>query len=177
MLNFPTLPVLAKLALPTALVFLCACAPRSNSEWALSAGDAVPAFSLESSAGETVSSESLLGKPYVISVFATWCPPCKTELLAFEEKLWQPLKDQGISVVAINYGDEDTSTVAEFVRTNNLTFPVLVDEAGEFRQKTGVAAVPHSLVVGPDGKIIDLHLGYTDESVTAIGETLKEAKE
>lgn len=177
MVKFSRFLIVKKFAASLVLVSLCACSPSLESEWSVEVGDKVPEFSLVNTDGETVSSATMLGKPYVISVFATWCPPCKTELIALEEKVWQPLKDQGIGVLAINYGQEDAATIGNFFRSNNLTFQALVDESGSFRQATGVAAVPHSMVVDADGDIIELHLGYTDESVAQIAETLKEAKE
>lgn len=177
MFYFSRFTIAKRLAAPFALVALCACSPSFESEWNVELGDKVPEFSLKNSDGDEFSASSMLGKPYVISVFATWCPPCKTELIELEQKVWQPLKDQGIGVLAINYGQEDAATIGNFFRSNNLTFPALVDESGSFRQATGVAAIPHSMVIGPDGEIVGLHLGYTNESILQIAETLKAAKE
>lgn len=45
----------------------------------LGAGSDAPGFSLEDTEGETISLESLQGKPVVIAFFAPWCPHCQDE--------------------------------------------------------------------------------------------------
>ncbi len=138
-------------------------------------GDSIPAFALKDVEGNMVSSQELLGKPYVVAVFATWCPPCKMELAALEKDVWQPLKEKGVGVIGINFGDEDASLVSGFAEELGLTFPMLVDMPGKFRQEVGISAVPQSLVIGPDGKIINMHIGFTDESVAATARELEAA--
>lgn len=153
----------------------CGMQQGSGDSFNVQIGDAVPAFSLKDLDGNIVSSEVLLGKPYVVAIFATWCPPCEMELTALEKNVWQPLKDQGIGVVAINYGDEDEDLIRSFAQENGLSFPMLIDTEGSFRKKTGVTAIPQSIVVGADGRIINLHVGFTDESIASTERELKAA--
>jgi peroxiredoxin len=141
-------------------------------------GDDVPTFYLKSPDGTTVGSDDLKGRqPYVVAVFATWCPPCKMELKAFEKELWEPLKDSNIGVYGINYGDETADQIQQFAQELGVTFPLLIDEPGEFRKAVGVQGVPTSFVVGKDGKIMDIHLGFTDEGVASIKKQLMEEAE
>lgn len=151
----------------------CEIRPHGDSGWSVKIGDPVPAFSLQDIDGSTVSSESLKGKPYTIAVFATWCPPCKMELEALEKQVWQPLKDQGASVVGINFGDEDAAVIRKFAQDSGVTFPMLVDESGSFRKQAGISVLPQSLVIGADGRIINLHIGFTDEAVVSTREELQ----
>lgn len=153
----------------------CMMEPSAEDSFNVKIGDEVPAFSLKDTAGNVVSSESMLGKPYVIAVFATWCPPCKMELAALETDVWRPLKDKGVGVVGIDFGDEDAQLISKFAAENDLTFPLLVDMDASFRTKAGAMMVPQSLVIGPDGKILDLHVGFTDESVEATKTALIDA--
>lgn len=156
---------------------LAACQPASHSGGNTSAGEDLPAFNLQDAVtSKFISKEDLLGQPYVVSVFGTWCPPCKLELAAFQKQLWEPLKDDGIGVYGINLGNEDAATIKGFAESNGLDFPLLVDEDGEFAKKVGVTGVPHSLVVGKDGKIIEVHQGFSDEGVAAIKRELQAAK-
>lgn len=164
--------ILASLLITGTLV---GCGSRQGSQSGnLSIGDEVPAFYLKSPDGKAVSSDPVNGKPYVVAVFATWCPPCKMELAALETEVWQPLKDQGIGVYGINYGDEDEDQIREFAQATGATFPLLVDKDGDFRKTAGVSAVPQSYVVGGDGKILEVHTGYTDEGVASIKRLLQE---
>lgn len=136
-------------------------------------GDPVPEFELRGIDGQTYSSEGLLGTPYLVSVFATWCPPCKIEMEHFEKDIWQPLKDSGVGVYGINYGDEGDDLIAEFGREHGLSFPLLVDLAGDFQSKAGVRGVPTAYVVGKDGRIKSIHEGYSEEAVSVIKQELQ----
>lgn len=150
----------------------CGQSSDSASAWNVRVGDKVPEFSLKDTEGNVFSSASLLGKPYAIAVFATWCPPCKQELTALETQAWQPLQDKDVKVLGINFGEEDAGTIADFKTKIGLTFPLLVDEAGAYRKTLGVNMIPQSLVVNSQGVITQLHEGFTEESVKNIGEEL-----
>jgi len=160
----------------TALV-LSGCVDRPLNRLGLSAGDEIPAFYLKDAvSGKSVGSDDLKGKPYVISIFGTWCPPCRMELNEFQKKLWEPLQDSGIGVYGINFGDEDEATIKDFAKANGITFPLLVDVEASFRHQAGVSAVPQSYVVGKDGRILETHEGFSSESVDAIKSELLKAK-
>lgn len=142
------------------------CKESSSPDWSVKVGDDVPAFKLEDVlTGETITSEGMLGKPYIVTIFATWCPPCKRELLDLQGNAWEDVKTRGAGVIGINFGDEDSRTIAEFAENHELSFPLLVDQAGEFRKAVGATMVPQSMVIDSKGKIVELHLGYTEESV------------
>src|SRR4051794_13538955 len=69
-------------------------------------GKPVPEFSLPSltSPGSTVSSKELLGKPYVINVWGTWCGECRVEHNALLE-----IKQLGkVPLIGVNWRDEDS---------------------------------------------------------------------
>jgi peroxiredoxin len=154
-------------------VGLAACTPGGGQVGNVQVGDEVPPFYLKTPDGQTVGSDDLKGKqPYVVAVFATWCPPCKTELVAFEKELWQPLKDSNIGVYGINFGDETPEQITEFGSDLGVSFPLLVDETGDFRTAVGVQGIPTSFVVGKDGRIKDIHVGFTDEGVASIKKQL-----
>lgn len=151
----------------------CVSSPGGGSG-TLQPGDELPAFYLKTPGGEAISSDDLKGKPAVISVFATWCPPCKIELKEFESELWQPLKDSGVHVIGINYGDEDADQISSFANELGVTFPLLVDEEGEFRSGLGIRGIPQSYVVDKDGRIQDVFTGYTDQAVASMKRQLSE---
>ena len=64
----------------------------------------VPAFELPNlrEPDQLVKTEELLGEPYLLNVWATWCPSCRVE----HPYLLQ-LAEQGVKIVGLNYKDED----------------------------------------------------------------------
>ena len=171
-------PVKNYLLLAMTFMALCfsGCMREAPTEWNVKIGDQMPEFSIKNLNGDgEVSNSSLASQPYVVSIFATWCPPCREELLALNESVWKPLKVKGAQVVAVNYGDEDDETIRQFIAQNGLEFPVLADIAGDLRTRLGVQMVPQTVVVGPDGKILDLHVGVTAATIDAVYKELQKA--
>jgi len=61
---------------------------------------------------------------------------------------------------------ESNNLVSEFVRENNLPFPVLLDPAYEFSDGLSITGYPTSILVGSDGKIKVIHQGmFTDAAL------------
>jgi len=100
------------------------------------------------------------GKVLLINFWATWCPPCKKEMPAFIE-LQEQYSAQGFQVIGIAI--DDMESVSEFVDTLGVNYPALIaDYAGiELSREYGnhIGALPFSVFVGRDGKIISTKTG------------------
>jgi peroxiredoxin len=110
----------------------CSTVPKSNDD---SDNDSMielvsaPAFTLESSDGNSVSSKSLLGRVLVIHIATTWCPYCNAEAPNLEI-LYNDYKEKGVEVLIIDV-KESRELVNEKLKDKlNLTFPLLLDTDG-----------------------------------------------
>lgn len=122
-------------------------------------GRKAPDFQLETVDGETVSLESLRGRPVLINFWATWCGPCRIEIPVLQQLHETPeWRARGLAIIAINSG-EPPERVDAFVEAFNMSFTVLIDPG----QRTGIsynaALLPTTYFVDKDGIIRDIKVG------------------
>jgi thiol-disulfide isomerase/thioredoxin len=103
--------------------------------------------------GQELSSVDAVGDGLtVVSLWATWCGPCKKELPMLEE-----LSGEGVSVVGVNIGDS-SDAVAAFLDDYGVTFPNFIDTDGELMSDLDVPSVPATMIV-VDGELVWENLG------------------
>jgi thiol-disulfide isomerase/thioredoxin len=136
--------------------------PLSNKVTALSEPVPAPALHLDDLDGVGHDLAGLRGRLVLVNFWATWCPPCRREMPSME-RLHRTLKDQGLTVLAVDLG-EDAETVFAF--TGQLdpapTFPMLMDPEGKTAEAWGVLGLPTSFVVDPQGRIVLRAVGGTE---------------
>ncbi len=152
-------------------------------------GKAAPDFVLEDLSGRTVALSSFKGKPLLINFWATWCGPCKIETPWLVE-LQNEYAAKGFEVVGISTEGEDLqpgdkeglarqkAAVARFVKEYHMQYPVLVNGDSLASTYGGLDAMPTSVYVNPEGKVVAMQLGITSKEDMAadIEKTLVPAK-
>lgn len=79
-------------------------------------GKPAPAFEAGLLNGQTFSTASAKGQVVIINFWATWCPPCRQEMPAFES-YYQKHRDQGLRLVAVSLDEpSDESKVREVMK-------------------------------------------------------------
>jgi peroxiredoxin len=114
-----------------------------------------PNFILPSLDGKEVKLSDFKGRKVMINFWATWCPPCKAEMPAMQQ-LYNQAKGY-IDILAINI--DPHNDVAGFVRENQLTFPILLDETGKVNEEYSIISIPTTLLVNEEGIIVKKHIG------------------
>ncbi len=132
-------------------------------------GNPAPDFQLQNLDGQTVSLGNLQGKPLLINFWATWCPPCRSEMPYIQE-IYEEWSDKGLVLLAINIG-ESSSKVEEFMQSHNLSFTVLLDTRQDITQKYNIQYIPTTFFIDKDG-IIQHKLSITLETKTQIDNKL-----
>jgi len=114
-----------------------------------------PAINAKLLNGQTVSLNSFIGKPVLIHFWASWCPICR-----FEEATISSLSKQyAVLSFATQSGNQDE--VAAYVKQQNIEFPVIMDEVGDWAQHYGVAGFPTSVIIDAKGEVFDVEVGYS----------------
>jgi len=90
----------------------------------------MPDFTLDSSTGKNVRLEELRGQVVMLNFWATWCGPCRQEMPALEA-LYSRYSKAGFTILGINVENSKVeskrSEIEKFVRSKNLSFPILYD--------------------------------------------------
>lgn len=112
-------------------------------------GDKIPEFVLSGLDGKkvTIGKEN---KVAVLNFWATWCPPCRAEfpeLVSFSQK-----NNEKVQFYSINL-QENQEKVLNFLKQENYSLPVLLDEDGKVAKMFRVTAIPTTLIIDAQGII------------------------
>lgn len=122
-------------------------------------GFIAPNFSLQTSSGGTYSLSDYRGQVVLINFWASWCPPCRTEMPAMQ-RVFEAYKDQDFVIFAVNATHQDSPGKAvEFSEVNGLTFPILFDYDGMVTSQYLVRSFPTSFFIDRDGIVHEVVIG------------------
>jgi peroxiredoxin len=111
----------------------------------------VPKISLTALDGTPVSLDTYRGKVVLVNNWATWCPPCQTEMPELQA-YYENHVHQNFVVVAIESG-EPASTVADFAQGYELSFPIWLDPHGAALEAFKNWDLPSSYVIDQTGMV------------------------
>lgn len=97
------------------------------------------------------------GKPLVINVWASWCPPCIAEMGSLERLAWS---DMGQQITVIGISTDDYPDAAKgFLRKSGATMNHYIDQKLELENMLGADHLPLTLLVDAQGKVLSKTVG------------------
>ena len=139
-------------------------------------GDAAPDFTVTMFDGEQLTLSKLKGKVVLVNFWATWCPPCREELTHVEKEIIKAFEGQEFVFLPISRG-EKRETVEKFRKKMGYSFPMGLDPDQSIFNKFASNYIPRNFLIGKDGKIVYLSVGYDEkefkELISAIDKALK----
>ena len=116
----------------------------------------LPEVQLETLEARPVDLGSYRGRPVVINLWATWCPPCRREMPVFEQAQAAFPK---VAFVMVNQG-ESAQHARAFLEREGLTLTdVLLDPSSRAMQATGARGLPSTLFFDAQGQLVGSHVG------------------
>lgn len=138
------------------------------------AGDMAPDFTVEMLDGSKVTLSELRGKVVLVGFWATWCPPCRQELSHMQKDVIDRFAGKDLVVLPISRG-EKRKTVEEYIAKMGYTFPIGLDGDQSIYRKYASNYIPRSFVVGRDGKVVYVAVGYDEQIAKEIDAAISEA--
>jgi thiol-disulfide isomerase/thioredoxin len=127
-----------------------------------------PDFTVYTADGAPVKLSDMKGKPVVLNFWASWCPPCKSEMPDFDEICKE--YDGKVTFMMVNLTDgvqETVESARNFIHMMEYSFPVYYDTSMEASNVYGIQSIPTTFFIDAEGKLIAFANGAMD------GETLK----
>lgn len=92
------------------------------------------------------------GKPLIINVWASWCPPCISEMGSLERLAWSDLGHQ-FNVIGIST-DDYPEAAKGFLRKSNATLNHYIDRELELEHMLGAEHLPLTVLVDTKGRVL-----------------------
>ena len=123
----------------------------------------LPSIELKTLSGQFINTNQIAqeNQLMIISLWATWCVPCKNELDAVAEVYEYWVSKTDVKYFAISIDDSRTSKrIKPMVDGKGWEFEILLDENSELKRAFGVSTVPYTVIV-KNGLMVYKHTGYT----------------
>jgi thiol-disulfide isomerase/thioredoxin len=124
----------------------------------------LPSLQLAALDGTPVDTAALKGRPVVLNLWATWCPPCRREMPVFA----QAQRRRGdVQFVFINQG-ESAAKVQGFLAANRLALRnVLLDPQGLAAAQFRARGLPATLFFDASGRLVTTRVGELSAATLA----------
>src|SRR5471032_381824 len=123
----------------------------------------LPTLALNAMNGEpTTLAATAHGKPVVVNLWASWCPPCRQEMPLLADAQRQR---SDIAFIFV-YQGEAAADAAQFIGQHGMA-NVLFDQHAELGRAVGSSAMPTTLFYDAGGKLADMHIGVLSAATLA----------
>ena len=129
-------------------------------------------FTLSDLSGHMVKLSDFRGKVIFLNFWATWCPPCRSEMPSIQ-KLDKLMAGEKFQLLAVSVDNSGSETVKKFMQDGKYSFKVLHDRTGGVSAKYGVRGIPATFIIDQTGAIVETAVGARDWATPEIVKRLK----
>ena len=122
-----------------------------------------PEFTLQNVNGSTINLNDFRGRPVMLTFWRINCSACQFQM-PFTQALFDKSSSDSLAVLTINVGDR-VSDVEDYVSSQGITYPVLLDTQGKVAQGYGIIGVPTTYLIDGRGILKAYQIGsFQDEN-------------
>jgi len=117
------------------------------------------------------------GKVLIVDLWATWCGPCREEIPHLVE-LAKEYKGKGVEVLGLTNENPETDAemVKEFSKVFNINYTIgWADQEMQSGLMRGRQAIPQTLIIGRDGKVLKHYVGFNPRLIPQMKEIIEAA--
>ena len=122
----------------------------------------LPQFSAHTLDGESISANSLRGRPVLVQFWATWCGYCRRDQPIVDD-LESRFAEQGLVVLAVNVGQPE-AVVRAYLAQSPRSSHVVMDSEVRLGSRIGGGGFPRYVLFNAEGKIVGSRIGSQTES-------------
>jgi thiol-disulfide isomerase/thioredoxin len=139
------------------------------------AGTAAPTVQFLDPEGGPASLEQFRGRPLLLNLWATWCPPCVVEMPSLDRLAAR--EGERLQVLALSQDLEGRAKVAEFFAARNLRrLEPYLDPDMTFMTQLRVSTLPTTILYDSQGREVWRITGMAEWESERIGRLLREAE-
>jgi thiol-disulfide isomerase/thioredoxin len=124
-------------------------------------GKAAPAFDLPSAGAPNVRLADLKGRVVYVDFWASWCAPCK-QSFPWMNEMQAKYGPKGLTIIGVNV-DKKREDADKFLAGTPAKFTVAFDTTGKVADAYQPKGMPTSFLIGPDGVVRAVHVGFRDK--------------
>ena len=122
-------------------------------------GTPAPAFTLDLlDGGEFDLAQQKEKNIVILDFWATWCGPCANAMPVLAQ-VAREYRSRGVRLYSVNL-QENPQVIRLFLKRHRLNLDVALDRDGEVGKLYGADSIPETVVIGKDGRVQAVHVGF-----------------
>lgn len=129
-------------------------------------GQPAPTVALQQLDGLPMAISDVAGKPAIVNIWASWCPPCRREMPLLAEVA---ASRTDVTFLFVNQGEEADKIRSYLARDRLSLNSILLDRSMQVARHYGVPGLPVTLFLRADGALASMHVGEISREALSAG--------